>query len=46
MRDPAMTLERISESTGFGSASAFSRSFTKEFGIPPKTYRKMHCVRN
>ncbi|PTY01448.1 hypothetical protein DB346_11890 [Verrucomicrobia bacterium LW23] len=40
MRDSAMTLERIAECTGFGSASAFSRCFAKEFGMPPNTYRK------
>ncbi|HSI84361.1 MAG: helix-turn-helix domain-containing protein [Candidatus Methylacidiphilales bacterium] len=40
MRDSAITLERIAESTGFGSASAFSRAFSKEFGVPPNTYRK------
>jgi AraC family transcriptional regulator len=40
MRDPAMTFERIADFTGFGSASAFSRAFAKEFGLSPKAYRK------
>lgn len=40
MRDSGMTLEQIAESTGFGSASAFSRAFTKEFGLSPKEYRR------
>jgi len=39
MRDPAMTLERIAENSGFGSGSAFSRAFTLEFGMTPKAYR-------
>ena len=40
MRDFAMSLEQVAENSGFGSASAFSRSFKKEFGISPKTYRE------
>ena len=40
MRDPALTLERIAEGAGFGSASAFSRAFKAEFGIPPRVYRE------
>lgn len=40
MRDSSMTLERIAESSGFGSASAFSRAFKTEFGISPKGYRE------
>ncbi|XHR28948.1 MAG: helix-turn-helix domain-containing protein [Chthoniobacteraceae bacterium] len=28
------------ESSGFGSASAFSRTCKKEFGISPKQYRE------
>jgi len=39
MRNPEMTLDRISESCGFGSASAFSRAFKVEFGTSPKEYR-------
>jgi len=39
MRDLAMPLERVAENSGFGSASAFSRTFTKEFGISPKMHR-------
>ena len=39
MRDPEMTLERISEDAGFGSASAFSRAFKSEFGVSPKDFR-------
>jgi len=39
MRDPSMTLHRISENSGFGSSSAFSRAFKLEFGVPPKKYR-------
>jgi len=40
MRDPAMTIEQIGESAGFGSASAFSRAFKIEFGMSPKAYRE------
>jgi AraC family transcriptional regulator len=40
MRDPSMTLDQIGESAGFGSASAFSRAFKKEFGVSPRTYRE------
>ncbi len=40
MRDPNLTIERIGESAGFGSASAFSRAFKMEFGASPKTYRE------
>ena len=39
MRSLTMPLERIAESTGFSSASAFSRSFKKEFGVTPKAFR-------
>jgi AraC family transcriptional regulator len=39
MRDSMMTLDQIGESSGFGSASAFSRAFKMEFGISPKNYR-------
>jgi len=39
MRDPTLTLERIAESTGFGSSAAFSRAFKAAFGKPPKVYR-------
>jgi len=40
MRDASMTLERIGESSGFGSASAFSRAFKMEFGVSPRVYRE------
>lgn len=40
MRDSAITFEHIAEIAGFGSASAFSRAFSKEFGMSPKEYRK------
>jgi AraC family transcriptional regulator len=40
MRDPAMTLEQVSDNSGFGSTSAFSRAFKKEFGVSPRTYRE------
>lgn len=40
MRDPEMTLERIGENSGFGSASAFSRAFKAEFGVSPKQFRE------
>lgn len=39
MLDPTISLERISEHSGFGSASAFSRAFKNEFTISPKIYR-------
>ena len=39
MRDPNLTIERIGESAGFGSASAFSRAFKSEFGVSPKRFR-------
>lgn len=39
MRDLGMPLERVSESSGFGSASAFSRAFKMEYGVSPKVYR-------
>ncbi len=39
MRSLAMPLERVAESAGFSSASAFSRSFKKECGVPPKIFR-------
>jgi AraC family transcriptional regulator len=39
MRDTTMTLDRIGESSGFGSASAFSRAFKTEFGVSPQVYR-------
>ncbi len=39
LRSLAMPLERVAESAGFSSASAFSRSFKKEFGVSPKVYR-------
>ena len=43
MRDPAMTLQQIGESSGFGSSSAFSRAFKMEFGVSPKIHREtMH----
>lgn len=40
MRDSSITFEQISEICGFGSASAFSRAFSKKFGISPKQYRQ------
>ncbi len=39
MRDPEMTLDRIAENSGFGSASAFSRAFKAEFRVSPKSFR-------
>jgi AraC family transcriptional regulator len=39
MKDRSMSFERVAENSGFGSASAFSRTFKKEFGISPKQYR-------
>lgn len=39
MLDPIISLERIAESAGFGSASAFSRAFKTEFGVAPKIFR-------
>lgn len=39
MLDQSLSLERIAENSGFGSASAFSRAFKVEFGISPKLYR-------
>jgi AraC family transcriptional regulator len=39
MLDHTIALERIAESAGFGSASAFSRAFKAEFKMSPKTYR-------
>jgi len=39
MRDSSLTLHQIGESSGFGSASAFSRAFKMEFGVSPKSYR-------
>lgn len=39
MLDHVISLERIAESSGFGSASAFSRAFKTEFGKSPKAYR-------
>lgn len=39
MRNPAMTLEQIGENSGFGSSSAFSRTFKIEFGLSPRAYR-------
>lgn len=39
MLDPSVSLEGIAESSGFGSASAFSRAFKGEFGSSPKIYR-------
>lgn len=39
MQDSNMSLERIAESTGFGSASAFSRAFKAEFEMPPSAFR-------
>lgn len=40
MRDSSMTLHQIGESSGFGSASAFSRAFKMEYGTSPKSYRE------
>jgi AraC-like DNA-binding protein len=39
MRDLSLPLERVAENSGFGSASALSRTFKKEFGISPKKFR-------
>jgi transcriptional regulator GlxA family with amidase domain len=39
MLDQVISLERIAEYSGFGSASAFSRAFKVEFGVSPKSYR-------
>ena len=39
MLDSSVSLERIAENSGFGSASSFSRAFKLEFDVPPKIYR-------
>jgi len=39
MADRSLTLERVAESAGFGSGSAFSRAFRKRFGMPPQIFR-------
>jgi AraC family transcriptional regulator len=39
MLDKAALLERIAESSGFGSASSFSRAFKNAFGSSPQVYR-------
>lgn len=39
MRDLALPFERIAESCGFGSASAFSTAFKSRFAVSPSSYR-------
>lgn len=39
MGDRSLTLERVAESAGFGSGSAFSRAFRKKFGVSPQAFR-------
>jgi len=41
MRDPSLRLTDIALSTGFGDASAFSRSFRRFTGLAPRAYRKL-----
>lgn len=40
MKDSSISLERIAESSGFESASAFSRAFKAQFDLPPSEYRR------
>ena len=40
MKDSRISLEWIAESTGFGSASAFSRAFKAKFDLPPSEFRR------
>lgn len=40
--DTPIPFSDIADRTGFGSASAFSRSFSNAFGDPPSTVRRYH----
>jgi YesN/AraC family two-component response regulator len=40
LQDRSLSLIEISERTGFGSYSYFSKAFKKHFGLTPKEYRK------
>ena len=40
MTDPAMSLDAIAYSTGFGSAAAFSTMFRRHFKLAPSLYRQ------
>jgi AraC-like DNA-binding protein len=37
-----MTIGQIAEETGFVTLSSFSRSFSRQFGMNPRKYRKLH----
>jgi AraC-like DNA-binding protein len=40
LRDESLALSRVAQRVGYESTAAFSRAFTREFGISPGTYRR------
>jgi AraC family transcriptional regulator len=39
LANTAMAIEAIAEKSGYGSAAAFTRAFTADYGMPPAQYR-------
>ena len=39
-----MTIEQISEKTGFGSVRTFRRAFAQVMGMQPNAYRQRHAL--
>jgi AraC-like DNA-binding protein len=42
LRDQGVALSQVVERLGYESAAAFSRAFTREFGMSPGRYRRKH----
>ncbi len=46
LQNPVLTLGEVSERVGYESVEAFSRVFSREFGIAPGQYRRAQAVGN
>jgi AraC-like DNA-binding protein len=40
LRRSSLSLARIAEQVGYETDGAFSRAFSREFGVPPATWRR------